>query len=284
MKRTTTLFQHRTMIIATKHDKQKVIAPIVEAELSVSTFTPTDFDTDLMGTFTGEIEREHDPISTLRKKCLWGMEKYQIDLGIASEGSFGPHPSVFFIPTDDEWVIMIDKKNNMEIIERHLSTETNFCGQEIASVEELRSFADKALFPTHRLVLRNEKNGDKKIIKGIGCWKDLVASFQEVMEKYGTAFAETDMRAMYNPTRMNTIGVVVKKLVDRIKNPCPVCDTPGFGITGSEPGLPCEYCKTPTRSTLYIEYNCNQCSFSMKEKYPHGRFTEQQMYCDVCNP
>lgn len=31
-------------------------------------------------------------------------------LGIASEGSFGPHPSMFFISADDEFLIYMDKK------------------------------------------------------------------------------------------------------------------------------------------------------------------------------
>lgn len=284
MKRTNNLFQNRTMIIATKHHKQKVIAPILEQELGVSTFTPTDFDTDIMGTFTGEIERKEDPVTTVRNKCLWGMEKYQVDLGLASEGSFGPHPSLFCIPADDEWAIIIDKKNNLEIIERHISTETNFSGHEIKSIEELKSFAEKALFPTHRLIMKNEKNGIKKIIKGIGCWKELLSSFEEFKKAYGTAFVETDMRAMYNPSRMRQIGILTKKLVSRVMNLCPMCETPGFGITGYQQGLPCKHCKSPTQSTLFIDHTCKLCAFSFREKYPHGKFTEDPMYCDVCNP
>ncbi|MFN5423473.1 MAG: DUF6671 family protein [bacterium] len=284
MKGIKNLFRNRTMIIATMHGKNKVIAPIMEQGLGVKPYTPSDFNTDTLGTFTGEIERKDDPVTTLRKKCLWAMEMYQIDLGIASEGSFGPHPLLFGVHADEEWVMMIDKMNDLEIIERQLSIETNFSGNEIKSEQALRSFADKAFFPSHRLVVRNEKNGNKKIIKGIGEWEELLSSYHDVSKTFGSAFVETDMRAMFNPSRMNVIALAAKKIVDRSNSLCPICETPGFGITGHNSGLTCELCKSPTRSTLELEYSCNCCGFSMKEKYPHGKFFEEPMYCDVCNP
>jgi hypothetical protein len=95
------VFQNRKIIIATKHEKEQVIAPILEKELGVNCFVDETFDTDALGTFTGEIERELDPISTVREKCLRAMKANNCDLGIASEGSFGAHPSMFFINADD---------------------------------------------------------------------------------------------------------------------------------------------------------------------------------------
>ena len=120
------MFQDRKLIIVTKHEKEKAIAPFLEKSLGVSCFVNENFDTDILGTFTGEIERELDPIATARQKCLMAMELTNCDLGIASEGSFGPHPTIFFVSADDEFLIFIDKKNNLEIIARELSTATNF--------------------------------------------------------------------------------------------------------------------------------------------------------------
>ena len=65
------------------------------------------------------------------------MEASNCDLGVASEGSFGAHPSLFFASADDELLIFIDKKNNLEIIARELSMETNFNGREIETEKEL---------------------------------------------------------------------------------------------------------------------------------------------------
>ena len=125
------MFQNRKLIIATKHQKESVIAPILEKELGINCFINETFDTDTLGTFTGEIERKLDPISTAREKCLQAMKLSNCDLGIASEGSFGPHPSMIFINADDEFLIFIDTLNHIEIIVRELSTSTNFNGKQI---------------------------------------------------------------------------------------------------------------------------------------------------------
>jgi hypothetical protein len=125
------MFKGRSLIIATKHEKEKIIGPLLENSIGVISFVDPNFDTDMLGTFSGEVERELDPIATARKKCLLAMELSNCDLGIASEGSFGPHPSLFFVSADDEFLIFIDKKNDLEIIVRELSTETNFNGSKI---------------------------------------------------------------------------------------------------------------------------------------------------------
>jgi len=116
------MFKGRTLLIASKHEKEKVITPILEKVLGVKCIVAKNFDTDELGTFTGEIERTDDPITTVRKKCQLAMEVSNCDMAIASEGSFGPHPSVFFVSADDEFLIFIDKKNGLEIIARELST------------------------------------------------------------------------------------------------------------------------------------------------------------------
>ena len=93
-----------------KHRKEQVIAPILEEAFSVKCFVNESFDTDMLGTFSGEVERKHDPVSTARLKCLKAMKLNNCDLGIASEGSFGSHPSIVFANANDEFLIFIDKK------------------------------------------------------------------------------------------------------------------------------------------------------------------------------
>jgi hypothetical protein len=108
------MFQNRKLLIATMHRKESVIAPILEKELGVTYFLDETYDTDTLGTFTGEVERALDPVSTAREKCLRAMKKNNCDLGVASEGSFGPHPSLFFVNADDEFLIFIDSKNKID--------------------------------------------------------------------------------------------------------------------------------------------------------------------------
>jgi hypothetical protein len=278
------MFQERKLIIATKHKKESVIAPILEKELGVSCFVDETFDTDELGTFTGEVERELDPISTAREKCLRAMKLSNCDLGVASEGSFGPHPSMFFVNADDEILIFIDSKNNIEVIVRELSTSTNFNGKQIQTQKELLEFAKQTDFPKHGLILRKSKDENTDIHKGLIDLENLNSTFEHLLSKYNSVYAETDMRAMYNPTRMSVIKKATQKIVEKIKSTCPQCQMPGFGITDAKRGLECSLCGSPTNSTLSYVYVCQHCKFTKEVMYPNKKTTEDPTYCDYCNP
>ncbi len=278
------MFKSRKLIIATKHEKEKVIAPILEKELGISCFVNEIFDTDVLGTFTGEIDRQLDPLATARQKCLMAMELNNCDLGVASEGSFGPHPTLFFVSADDEFLIFIDKKNNLEIIAREVSTATNFNGQEIENEKELLEFAHSVSFPSHGIILRKSKDESSEIIKGITNINSLKEAFHKLFEKYKSVYAETDMRALYNPSRMKVIEAATQNLITKINSLCPKCRIPGFGITDAKRGLTCGLCGSPTNSILSYIYICQHCQYTKEDIYPHNKTTEDPMHCDYCNP
>ncbi len=278
------MFQDRSLVIATQHGKEAVIAPALENALGVRCFVPEQLDTDILGTFTGEVERKDDPIATLRSKCRLAMAQTGCDLAVASEGSFGPHPTLFFPLSGDELVMLLDEKAGLEIIGRDLTTETNFSGSEVESLRELETFAKRAGFPEHALILRNEKGGNARILKGIKAPETLRKSFEEMLRDFGHAYVETDMRAMNNPTRMKSIGRAVENLLEKTKSLCPQCSAPGFSVVEAKKGLPCAWCGMPTESTLAYVYGCTACSFQKEEKYPHGKEKEEPMYCGLCNP
>jgi hypothetical protein len=277
------IFEGRRLLIATKHKKESVIAPILEKELGVNCFV-TAIDTDRFGTFTGDIARKEDSISTARNKCLLAMEIENCDLVLASEGSFGAHPTLFFANADEEILLFIDKKNDLEIIVKELSLETNFNGSEIKTIKELKEFVENSKFPTHGIILRNEKNDAIDIEKGITDLDHLYKTFKYLISKYGSAFIETDMRAMYNPTRMKVIEKATYKLAQKINSLCPKCSNPGFGIIHSKSGLPCNLCNFPTQSTFSHIYSCQKCNYIKEDFYPNGRENEDPMFCDICNP
>jgi hypothetical protein len=278
------MFNGRKLIIATKHKKESVIAPILEKSLGVRCFTDETFDSDTLGTFTGEIDRKLDPIATVRQKCLLAMKLNNCDLGVASEGSFGSHPTLFFASADDEFLIFIDKKNNLEIIARELSMDTNFNGSEIENEKDLLEFAESVKFPSHGLILRKSKTDHSDIIKGITKLQDLKKAFHLLYKNFNGVYVETDMRAMYNPSRMTVIENATKKLVAKLNSCCPQCNIPGFGITDAKKGLECSLCGSATNSTLSYIYICQHCQHTKEAMYPHKKTTEDPMYCDYCNP
>ncbi len=278
------IFEGRRLIIATKHKKESIIAPLLEKHLGVQCFVSTDFDTDKLGTFTGEIERKNDALTTVRQKCLLAMEEYQCDLGIASEGSFGPHPSIFMAHADDEILIFIDKKNNLEIIVRELSLDTNFNATTVNCFQNLVDLVKTVGFPEHGIILKNTKEEVPNVVKGIQSWELLEESFHMLSAGNSQVVAETDMRAMYNPTRMKVIEKAAHKLIEKIKSLCPQCHVPGFGVVNIKSGLPCEWCGSPTNSTKSHIYKCQKCNFEQENMFPNNKKTEDPMFCDRCNP
>ena len=278
------MFEGRKLLIATQHGKEKVIAPIFKKYFNIQSIVNNAFDTDSLGTFSGEIERKLDVIATLRQKCLLAAEHHKIDLILASEGSFGSHPTLYFCAADDEFVMLSDLKNNLEIIARELSTATNFGGENITTENQLLTFAENSFFPTHALILKSSEKKPKIIYKGIQNETDLLEKFHYLKVTYPEVFVETDMRAHLNPSRMTIIEKATHKLVAKMQTCCPNCKTPGFDISEVIEGLPCEQCKCPTKSTLAWVYQCKKCAFKTEEKFPHKKQFEDPMYCDFCNP
>lgn len=278
------MFQARNLLIATKHHKETVIAPLFEQNLGVNCFTSDVFDTDCLGTFSGEIERKQDALSTLRLKCVEANRLTNCDLIVASEGSFGAHPSIFFAHADEELLMLKDFKNDLEIVAREISLETNFNAQEINNTTDLLEFAQKVQFPSHALIVKSSEKNFKKIVKGITSEKELLEHFEKLKTEFGSVYVETDMRAMYNPTRMKVIEIATQSLLKKVNKECPNCKTPGFDILKANAGLPCENCHLPTRSTLSYTYQCKKCKHQEEECYPRKIKWEDPTYCDNCNP
>jgi len=274
------IFEGRTCVIATMHGKESVIAPILENQLKVKTDIPKGFNSDQFGTFSGEVERKVSPYHSAKLKCCSAMEIAGDTLGIASEGSFGPHPQFFFAPCDEELILLMDLKNGLEVVHREISVHTNFMASEVKSLEELKDFALRALFPSHGLILRT----DNELKKGIVDWEVLEKNWRRLKNYGQSVFVETDMRAMFNPTRMEVIELAVRNLAKKIHSTCPQCDMPGFYVKDYQSGLPCRSCGFPTRSPLAEISICDKCNFQIENQYPNGIKFEDPKYCDFCNP
>lgn len=278
------MFTGRNLIVAGKHNKEIVIGPLFEKEFGVSCMISASYDTDVLGTFTGEIERKKDPLSTVREKCLMAMNSSGSDLGIASEGSFGPHPEMPFVNADDELLIFIDKKNGIEIVAREISIETNFNGRMVKTEKELLEFSKEVFFPSHALILRKSKTENQDIIKDIKDYEGLKKAFGELSKKHETVYVETDMRAMHNPSRMKVIEKAAQKLIEKIKSKCPQCQAPGFSIARARKGLPCSWCGMPTDSVLSHLSICQHCNYTKEDLFPNHKTEEDTSYCQFCNP
>lgn len=275
-------FSNRVLIIATKHGKEKFLAPIFNARLGLTCRVAINLDTDQLGTFTGEQPRLLEPQAAARRKCELALELENADLALASEGSFGIHPLNPFVPANEEWLYFLDRKNNLQLAVREVSFDTNYACSWIESEKELEDFAAQVNFPSHALILRVSPESAESIQKGISSWVDLFLTFHNLHKLYGKAYVETDMRAMHNPARQQVITKAALQLVARLESTCPVCNYPGFGVISEVKGLPCALCRTPTQSLLKTIVGCIRCGHR-QELNPEKKF-ETPQYCDVCNP
>jgi hypothetical protein len=95
-------------VIATKHGKERLFGQPIKISLGLSIACPENIETDQLGTFTGEVERTATPGEAALRKARLGIAMTGMQLGLASEGSFGPHPALPFLAVDHELVVFID--------------------------------------------------------------------------------------------------------------------------------------------------------------------------------
>ncbi len=277
-------YMARRVALLTQHGKERVLKPVVESALGCVIEHIDRYDTDLLGSFTREVPRPGTQMDALRRKARKGMELSGLPLGMASEGSFGPDPFTGLFPWNVELVMWIDDELGIEVVGKaqgpgrsgHLLT---------GDWAALEAFAAREGFPLHHLVLRPEHQDDPRVHKGLADPVQLRRTFEACrdMAANGMVFAETDLRAFANPSRMERIGQAAADLVQRLQTCCPVCAAPGLSVTERVPGLPCEDCGLPTAGYLSEVWTCPRCRHQVTVPRTDRRFADAA-HCDHCNP
>lgn len=270
------------------HGKEQAVAPRLEAVLDLRVVVPSNLDTDTLGTFTGEVERPAGILETAVRKAKLGMEVSGLELGIASEGSYGPHPVVPFLPLGRELIVLVDAVRGITIHERLLAERTNFANIAVGPGDEIGDFLERVGFPDHALIVRpNEKSAENQHLhKGIRTLTELREAIGACgnASPDGKARLETDMRAHMNPTRMQAIEQLSGKLADRLASPCPSCGCPGFGQVDASPGLPCAACGAPTELLAIEVFGCAGCDYTERRPRADGIESADPAQCPYCNP
>ncbi len=290
----------KTAIITTKHEKDKVIRSLFLAKLALSLKVSQDIDTDSLGTFSGEIARKGTPLETAIKKARLGMEQSGINIGLANEGSFGPHPNLPLISASEEIMVFLDDNIGITVAEKLFSTQTNFNYIHCSSIDELNDFLAQAKFPSHALVVRQpDENGNilhllklnvlknkPTIFKGIQDREQLAAAIESILKLSPSkrVLIETDMRAHMNPTRQEVIKALAAKLIRRLKTLCPQCHCPGFGCTDIIAGLPCQLCMLPSQYPKAEILACPKCNHKEQAPLQPPKLFLEPAYCLNCNP
>jgi len=278
-------YQGKSAVISTKHGKGALVAPVFAKILEVSV-TEIAVDTDLLGTFSGEVERVGTPIEVAIRKAKIGMEAAGAQLGLASEGLVGPDPTMPFLNSNIEVMVFIDSNLGLEISQVYRSFEITTGRKLVAGAdEEISDFLEKAGFPKHKLIVRSTNTPMQFCEKGIGSEAQLRAVLQRAFQvaQGQEIVIESDLRANCSPSRARNIAHVAKLLAERISATCPICTTPGWGVVGYENGVHCELCKREVSEVAKSEkLGCAKCSH-----HATGKLLREMVgpgECQWCNP
>lgn len=288
MKKSNSIYAEKNILLTTMHRKELYLEAACKKILGASLLTlDGKIDTDALGTFSGEIERKGTQKEVVLKKCKLGLERSDFTLGIANEGSFGPHPQIPFIPASFETLVFVDKVRQIEIFETMLFKETNYRHATYNASDDLTDFLKLSLFPSHGLIVKPNICSDKTVLfKGIQNIIELKKAINFCI-KYSTdnqVHIETDMRAHMNPTRGVNLRKLGIRLFRRLSRLCPCCQSPGWGITSLKKGRPCLLCHYPTELPTNYIWSCVQCPHQKEQLFPNGMSYSDPTYCKLCNP
>lgn len=280
-------FGGRVLGVASMHHKERALGPQLAAPLALREVRVIEgLDTDRFGAFSGERARELAPRDAALAKARAGASASGMDLVIASEGSFFPHPLAPLASCDEEWLVLLDQRSERCYAHRYVTFDVAHAGRVCRSLDELREFCARAPFPSHQLVLRPQQDGSAaaEIFKGLSDRDELEARFALLHARHGAAWVELDLRAHANPTRMRAIQTAAREFAAELARLCPRCSAPHFAIARQIPGLPCAQCGEPTASLLAQVRRCEPCGAEQREERADGRREEDPGACEACNP
>lgn len=262
------------------------MGPVIREQLGFEVWTPRDFDTDQFGTFTREKARQGTQVEAARAKARAAMERYNYKIGIASEGSFAPHPQLPMVQSNLEIVLLIDDIHQVEIIGQVRSSATVPRSAVVQNADEAVHVATEWGFPAQGVIVRRSMRSTRHIYKDI---LD-VPALRRVVQKelrwpwVRSVSLETDMRAHRHLTRMDTIAAATKDLAQRYNQRCPQCQTPGFVGVRVVATAQCAQCSLPTDVPCTEELRCQHCNYSEERPIRNVTPMVDPGQCARCNP
>lgn len=280
-------YYKRKAALATMHGKAREIGRPLICATGIELLVPEGLNTDQFGTFSGETTRIGTPREAAVRKAQCGMKASGLLLGLASEGSFGPHHLLPFVAENHEIIVFLDDELEIQITEQVLSVETNYNHIDVSSFDDLTAFLPQVHFPSHALIVRpNIKEPDHPVFKGVQTLQALHTVLQQctALSADGFAHIETDMRAHMNPMRRRVIRRTALKLARKLASRCSDCGCSGWGVIDFVRGLPCEWCGTGTELHLAEIHGCTKCHYRMQFPRKDGLKAAPPAQCPHCNP
>ncbi len=271
--------------LGTMHGKEAALAPPL-ARLGVALLVPEGLDTDRFGTFTGDVGRPGTMEETARAKAHAAIAATGLAHGLASEGAYGPHPTLPFAAAGLEILLWRDEARGFEVVERLMDDSPVYDHSAAATADELAAFLARVRFPETALVVAPLSDRTSAPFKGVRDADTLQDCLRDAARRSecGRAFVQTDMRAHMNPRRMATIGRLAERLAGRLATACGSCGAPGWGLLRTETGLPCSWCGGPTILVSHEVHGCAACGAEARRSRPDKLAEADPGCCPRCNP
>ena len=277
-------FREQTVAFLTQHGKDTLLQPIFLEKLGCELVQATGYDTDLLGTFTRDVQRPGSQLATASFKARKAVELTGMSFGLGSEGAFGADPVGGLLPWNTEVIVFYDSLRQLEIFGAAQGPGSGL-HQMVESEQGLLSFARSIGFPEHGIVLRTVDVGHSEILKGLRDTAELLSAYRHILgsSASGKVMVEADLRAHMNPTRQHMIIKAADNLIAKLLSLCPVCAAPGFWEKERVSGLRCASCQSPTRLPLSTIWKCDVCKHAETRKEADGQLADPGK-CDYCNP
>lgn len=277
-------FRKGDIAFLTKHEKEKIVAPLLEPFLGTKVRLARGFDTDELGTFTKEIARISNQLETAKAKALKGMELTGLSMGLGSEGSFAPDPYAGFITWNVELLAFIDAERGLEVTGAY-EGPAKLVSHAVTSPDEAERIALSRGFPDRLFILRPGGESGLPFFKDMSTRDELrkaaAACFRASSD--GVILVESDLRAHACPERRETIRLAAVNLLMKLHSLCPSCRSPGFWVEGVERGLPCARCGRPSAEPAAQLYRCRACGHAMSVARSDASRADPAA-CEYCNP
>lgn len=213
------------ILIATMHGKEAVLGPILAA-LGFQVLLPMGYDTDALGTFSGDVRRPGTAFEAALEKARRACDATGVARAVSSEGTYRPSQTLFPGARNAELLAFVDRENGFECVEYVTDTPTRFDKERVppnVHAPEVRALLKMIGWPQTKVLVVPHDPGEgvvmpEWVFKGIGNERELAEAF-EICAGYSTdgwVHLETDLRAHMNPSRMASIAMVGERLARRL--------------------------------------------------------------------
>lgn len=213
------------ILIATMHGKEVVLGPVLAA-LGFQVLLPIGYDTDALGTFSGDVRRPGTAFDAALEKARRACDATGVARAVSSEGTYRPSQLLFPGARNAELLAFVDRETGFECVEYVTDTPTRFDNGRVPpdiNAPEVRALLALIGWPQTKVLVVPHDPGvgvvmPEWVYKGIGDEQALAEAF-EVCARHSTdgwVHLETDLRAHMNPSRMISIAQVAERLSARL--------------------------------------------------------------------